>query len=64
MYLQLELFAEKSQMSERERKKATQILKDIVKNLKGLEDEFTELKEDRLYFESLLRRMGGKNESD
>ena len=59
MYLQLELFAErKSQMSERERKKATQILKDIVENLKGLEDEFVELKEDRLYFESLLRRKG------
>ena len=57
--MQLKLFKEQQeQMSERERKKATQILKDIVENLKGLEDEFVELKEDRLYFESLLRRIG------
>ena len=57
---QLELFVkhlDQNQMSERERKEAIGILKDIVKNLKGLEDEFVELKEDRWYFESLLRRI-------
>lgn len=57
---QLELFVKhlnQNQMSERERKKAIEILKDIVENLKGLEEEFRELKEDRVYFERLLRRV-------
>ncbi len=59
--MQLKLFKEQQeQMSERERKKATQILKDIVESLKGLEDEFVELKEDRLYFERFLEKIGGQ----
>ncbi len=62
--MQLKLFETHDPMSKRERNKAIHILKDIAENLKGLEDEFAELKEDRRYFEIILKRIGEKNERD